>query len=85
MDPMALSIVDIKAHGISVTERATILAARRCQPNQAFPLSLFRCEESASLSCCSLGTCVPFTADERTRLIIGGGVLVGGIWDFHDR
>jgi len=25
------------------------------------------------------GACVPFTAGERTRLIIGGAVLVGGI------
>jgi hypothetical protein len=49
MDPMALSIVDIKAHGNSVTERATILAALRCPPNQAFPLSLFPREESGCL------------------------------------
>jgi hypothetical protein len=66
-----LSIVDIKAHGNSVTERATILAALRCPPNQAFPLSLFPCEESACLSC-PLGTCLPFTMGERTRFIIGG-------------
>jgi hypothetical protein len=43
---MALSIVDIKAHGNSVTERAPILSALRRAPNQAFPLSLFPCEES---------------------------------------
>lgn len=46
MYPMALSIVYIKAHGNSVTERATILTTLRRLPNQAFPLSLFPCEES---------------------------------------
>jgi len=43
---MALSIIYIKAHGNSLTERATILATLRGLPNQAFPLSLFPCEES---------------------------------------
>src|SRR5471032_3379374 len=43
---MALSIVDVKAHGNSVTERAPILATLRRLPNQAFPLSMFPCEES---------------------------------------
>ena len=43
---MALSIVYVKAHGNSVTERAPILTTLRSLPNQAFPLSMFPCEES---------------------------------------